>query len=229
MSLWDEPHRGRHHDANLLADKNTVIWVNRHYNWREWKKRDKGLEYIDRGLYVLHTGRSLLPGRIEMRLNLDNWFRLRMLLKALKKQNISCRPDLIWIYDYKAFNFASFFKNISRCIYFCNDYFGEYAYSKYESKLANKVDYVFCTAPKLRDRLIKFNQNCIFLPHGVWPPKRTIEFEKKSKLETIGYIGTFNNVVDVDFFYKILNQKDFKLSQIPVMSSEEYLVSLKDR
>jgi len=47
MSLWDEPHRGRHHYANLLADNNTVVWVNRHYAWREFKKRDKGLKHVN--------------------------------------------------------------------------------------------------------------------------------------------------------------------------------------
>lgn len=213
MSLWDEPHRGRHHFANLLADNNTIIWVNRHYSWRERNKRKKGLEHIDRGLYVLHNGLMALPGRIDNRLNINNSLRLRLLLATLKKNGFNQKPDVIWIYDYKAINFAAFGKDQlnSKVIYFCNDYFGDFAYSRYESKLCSKVDSVFCTAPKLRDRLIKYNQSCMFLPHGVWPPKKTIRFEKKSKPETIGYIGTLNATVNIDFFYKILDQTGYKL------------------
>ena len=47
MSLWDEPHRGRHHYANLLANNNMVIWRRCHYSWREREKRDKGLEHVN--------------------------------------------------------------------------------------------------------------------------------------------------------------------------------------
>jgi len=211
MSLWDEPHRGRHHYANLLADNNTIIWLNRPLTWRESKGKRAELEHINRGLYVLHAGRSLLPSRIDYRLNLNNYFRLQFLLKVLKKKGFNRKPDIIWIYDYKALNFASFFNDFSKTIYFCNDYFGEYAYSKYEAKLATKVEYVFCTAPKLKDRLVKFNQKCAFLPHGTWFPKEIKEFQKKAHPESIGYIGTLNNFVDVDFLWKILNQTDFQL------------------
>jgi hypothetical protein len=211
MSFWDEPHRGRHHYANHLADNNTIIWINRQHSWRDSNKSKKELEHIGRGLYVLHTGRSFLPWRINERLNLDNKLRLRMLLKTLKNYFINYHPDIIWIYDYKALNFVSFFKKDSKCIYFCNDYFGENAYLKYECKLARKVDYVFCTSPKLKDRFEDNNNKCFFIPHGVIPPPKKIKFNKKIYPETVGYIGTFTGVLDIDMFYKIIDQTDFTL------------------
>jgi teichuronic acid biosynthesis glycosyltransferase TuaH len=208
MSLWDEPHRGRHHYAVALSKKHRVLWVNRSLTWREKKEAKIGIEKITDNLHVLHTGRNMIPGRIENRINLNNRRRLRLLLKEIAHYDT---PDVVWIYDYKALQFVERFKGKATILYFCNDYFGEFAYRSYESKLAAKVDFVFATAPKLVDRLKPFNPNCAFLPHGVWPSDIRPEFKKKAEPESVGYVGTLRSVVDAQFLRKIISDTNFNL------------------
>ena len=208
MSLWDEPHRGRHHYAMALSEKHRVLWVNRQLAWREVGSVKIGVEKINENLSVLHTGRSILPGRIDYRLNLSNIVRLQLLKKTLPNFGM---PDIIWIYDYKATQFAKFFQEKAKIIYFCNDYFGEYAYKRYESALSKKVDHIFVTAPKLLDRLKIYNSNCTFLPHGVWLSGQKPEFKKKAKPESIGFIGTLGTGIDCDLFRCIMEKTDLRL------------------
>ncbi|NTU69967.1 hypothetical protein HGB13_04075, partial [bacterium] len=124
MSLWDEAHRGRHHYANLLCRNNTVIWINRNIRRGE-KKVKTGIEHIKDGLYVLHTGRQLIPTSFDNRLIFNNWRRLRLFKKEIKFLGIR-NPDVIWCYDYKGIPFINAYKDKSVCIYFCNDWFGEW-------------------------------------------------------------------------------------------------------
>ncbi|MFC1818728.1 hypothetical protein ACFL0B_06500 [Thermodesulfobacteriota bacterium] len=208
MSLWDEPHRGRHHYAMALSEKHRILWVNRQLSWREEGAIKTGVEKIKDNLSVLHTGRSILPGRVDHRVNWSNIVRLQLLKKALPDFGT---PDIIWIYDYKAVQFAKHYKKKAKIIYFCNDYFGEYAYKRYESKLSKKVDHIFVTAPKLIDRLKIYNSNCACIPHGVWLSGQKLSFKKKLKPETIGFVGALGAGVDRGFFKRILKESDLRL------------------
>ena len=210
MSLWDEPHRGRHHFANILSKNHSVIWINRNLKKSE-KKSGTGIEHIRDGLYVLHTGYPVISPRWDSRLNVNVRFRHRQLQSALKKLGLQSTPDLVWIYDYRAHNFTSYYRPKTKALYFCNDYFGEAAYNRFERKLAGKVDFVFCTAPALKERFEHLNNNTIFLPHGVHLPDISPRFSKKKKPSTAGYVGTFRNVIDVSFLKKIAAEADTRL------------------
>ena len=209
MSLWDEPHRGRHHYANLLSKTHKVIWVNRNLKKGENDTR-KGLEHIKEGLYVLHTGYPVIHPRLDARLNLNIRFRLELLNKELQRMNEKS-PDLIWIYDFRSKDFARRYRSHARSIYFCNDYFGESAYKKYEKKLAEYVDNVFCTAPKLAQRFRDINQKTLFLPHGTDIPDINPRIKSDSKPSKIGYVGTLREQIDVKYLQRIVNSTNFKL------------------
>ena len=209
MSLWDEPHRGRHHYAKLLSKTHTVIWVNRNLKNGE-NDINKALEHIQDGLYVLHTGHPLIHPRLDARINLNTRFRLQLLRKELQKINGN-EPDLIWIYDFRAKGFARHFKSHAKSIYFCNDYFGETAYKKFERKLARYVDNVFCTAPKLAQRFQDINQKTVFLPHGTDIPEIKPRIKSDSIPVKIGYVGTLREQIDVDYLARIVNSTNFKL------------------
>jgi len=208
MSLWNEPHRGRHHYAAALSKKHQVLWVNRRLYGGESGPTDGEVESVSESLHVLHTGRSLLSPRIDERLNWNNRRRFSWLLRVLQALG---DPDMIWIYDYKAIQFACWFKGKATTLYFCNDCFGEYAYKHYEVKLAKIVDYVFATAPGLRDRLLPYNSRSFFLPHGVWLPDHAPVFTKKIKPEVVGYVGVLREVVDIAYLEKIVEETDLKL------------------
>ncbi len=208
MSLWDEPHRGRHHYAMALSEKHRVLWINRQLSWRETGSAKTGVEKINDNLSVLNTGRSILPGRVDHWVNWSNVVRLQLLKKALPDFGT---PDIIWLYDYKAMQFAKYFQGKSKIIYFCNDYFGEYAYKRYESKLSKRVDHIFVTSPKLLDRFKTNNTNCTFIPHGVWLSGKEPEFRKKKKPEAIGFVGTLGSIIDKNYLQKILKETDLHL------------------
>lgn len=208
MSLWDEPHRGRHHYAMALSARHRVLWVNRRLRFGEPRISSTSLEKVSDNLFVLHTGRSVLSSRVDERLNFDNMLRLRYVKKVLKELG---RPVVIWIYDYKANAFAKYFRHDAKIIYFCNDYFGDYAYRRYEAAIAANVDYIFATSPKLRDRLEVMNQKCHFLPHGVWLPRAGAPSSNNLKPKSVGYVGTLRSGVDIVYLRRILEETNLKL------------------
>jgi glycosyltransferase involved in cell wall biosynthesis len=209
-SLWDEPHRGRHHLANLLSTNHTVIWVNRQLRRSESGPK-RGLERRNTNLYILHTGYRNLPNRIVSFANLNNLYRLKLVRKEVAKIGFVSPPDLLWITDPKATPFALYYQALSKSLYFSNDYFGEYIFYNFETKLSSLVDHVICTSPKLLERLGKFNDKTVFIPHGVWPRAFTSPYNKKDVPKIAGYIGTFRNVLDITFFQQIIEETDLKL------------------
>ncbi|MBN1461909.1 MAG: glycosyltransferase [Armatimonadetes bacterium] len=209
MSLWDEPHRGRHHYASLLSQQHTVIWLNRHL--RRGEKWDgPRVETVSSGLYVIHPGRVLLPPRVDLRINMSNWFRLAALRRGLRMLSIR-NPDVIWCYDYQGLPFFRFYRDKSLLLYFCNDWFGEYAYTRYESRLVSLADYVIAVSPKLRDSFKELNANAHCVMHGLWQASEPPKYIRKTAPETFAYVGTLNNTVDVEFLERIIRETDGRL------------------
>lgn len=212
MSLWDEPNRGRHHLANQLSKDNKVIWVNRKLDRFDNYNPFIGLQKISSNLSVLHTGPSIFPNfiprRVDEWMNINNYLRLKILLKVINDENFS--PDIIWIYDYKALNVVKFFQNKCTTLYFCNDFYGDYAYS-YEKKLVKSIDFIFSTDPRLKKRFQNINSNSHYIPHGSWPVSSQPIFEKKNEPESIGYIGTINDTLDINVFSMILEKTKLKI------------------
>lgn len=211
MSLWDEPARGRHHFARLLTEKHRVLWVNRPLSWRERGRPRVGLEQVSERLMVLHTGRCTMPDRVDRRLNLNNRRRLHHVRRVLTRLG---EPDVVWTYDYRAEPFRAAFGDRTATLYFCNDYFGEDAFARYEVPLARRVDHVFGTAPKLVERFRSEGvpgTKLTFLPHGSWPPVASPRFAKKGRAVTAGYVGTLRDSLDVDFLGRIVEETDLVL------------------
>ena len=209
MSLWQEPSRGRHHYAKALSKDNTVVWINKRYENSKNSPNKIGVEYINKNLIVLHTGKSFFSNKIDEYLNLNNLFRLFLIKKILLK---SYKPDLIWIYDYKGIRIAKYFNKKAKVLYFCNDNFGNKVYHYYELKLAKIVQYIFCTDLKLVNKFKLINNRTYFIPHGIWMDKKDISiFRKKYTPKIVGYVGTFNDTLDINFFNQILINTNYDL------------------
>lgn len=123
----------------------------------------------------------------------------------MKRLNMGS-PDVVWCYDYKGIQFVRAYRGRAVCIYFCNDWFGEWAYLRYEKNLASTVDHVISISPKLCARFETINQNSYFIPHGLWLPEVKPEYRKKPQPEVLGYVGTLNNTIDVDFIEKLIDE-----------------------
>jgi len=207
MSLWNEPRRGRHHFAKALSEDNLVIWVNRQLFPNESGDIRVGPEYINQNLIILHTGASIFSQRIDEYLNINNRTRLKHLIKFLGKHG---EPDILWAYDYKSINVVKYYKR-ALSLYYCNDFFGEKVFWYYEKQLARAVNHVICTDPRLAEQFKPINKSSHFISHGLWPHLNRRQFCKKKLPRSLGYVGTLNGTVDIDFFERILNETDFEI------------------
>lgn len=208
MSLWDEPRRGRHHFARALSENNLVIWVNRRLFPNESLDTRVGPEYINENLIVLHTGVSYFSQSMDEYFNINNRVRLQLLKALLKKFG---KPDILWAYDYKSINIVKYFGKKVTSLYFCNDFFGEKVFWYYEKRLAKAVNHVICTDPRLTERFRPINNSSYFVPHGLWPLSNRPPLSKKKKPHTVGYVGTLNGTVDIDFLERILDETAYEI------------------
>lgn len=208
MSLWDEPRRGRHHFARALSENNLVIWVNRRRFPNETLNSRVGPEFINENLIILHTGISYFSQSMDEYFNINNRIRLRLLKTLLEQFG---KPDILWTYDYKSINVVKYFGNKLISLYFCNDFFGEKVYWYYEKRLAKVVDHVICTDPRLTERFRQINDSSFFVPHGLWPLADRPLFSKKKTPHKLGYVGTINGTVDIDFLERILDETSYEI------------------
>lgn len=208
MSLWKEPRRGRHHYAKALSEDNLVIWVNRRYWPNESFDVKDGPEVINDNLIILHTGISFISPSLDEYINFNNYIRLNYINKLLSKIG---KPDIIWIYDYKGIGVLKKFDKNIISLYFCNDFFGEKAFWIHERSLAKAVNHVICTDPRLAERFKPINHSSHFVPHGLWPIFARPPFSKLKNPRTLGYVGTLNGTVDVEFLERILIETPYEL------------------
>lgn len=208
MSLWNEPHRGRHHFAARLSQRHRVLWMNRQLHWRESEASRTDIEPVNENLSVLHGGKSVVPARVEEWLNWNERRRLEQVKAVVDRLGM---PTLVWIYDYRAIAIARYFREKCVTLYFCNDDFGDAAHRNYETHLAGTVDYVFATAPKLAARLRPHNPRAAFVPHGAPEPAVNGAFSKKPKPEAAGYVGTLRDITDIAFLRHVADESGLTL------------------
>jgi hypothetical protein len=73
------------------------------------------------------------------------------------------------------------------------------------------VNLVICTDPRLAEKFKSINSNSYFVPHGLWPHLNRPPFTKKQKPHTLGYVGTLNGTVDIEFLERVLDETPYEL------------------
>ena len=181
-SGYDAPPTSKHHVMRLLAERNTVLWVNYHasrtptasssdllYMARKLGQVFKGLTNPMRNLYVLTPIVLPLPGEGWAR-RINRLLLVRQIKRALDRLQDS--PLQIWSFTPDVAYLLDEFR-AEKIVYYCVDDFA--AFSGYdrqqvlrdEADLCRRSDLVVATSMALKETRQQFNLNTILVTHGV--------------------------------------------------------------
>jgi len=181
-SGYDAPPTSKHHVMHLLAERNTVLWVNYHasrapstsgsdlaYAARKLAQVAGGLKRERPNLYTLTPLVAPLPSSQAAR-RLNRGLLVAQIRRALAKvrrgplQVWSFTPDVAYLLD--AFP-------AEKVLYYCVDDFASFTgYDREqvlrdEADLCRRADLVVTTGHALQEAKAPLNPNTILVPHGV--------------------------------------------------------------
>lgn len=181
-SGYDAPPTSKHHVMHLLAEHNTVLWVNYHasrtpsvsssdlaYIRRKLKEVFAGLTNPRKNLYVLTPMVIPLPSRPWAR-KVNRLLLLKQLRAALRK--LPAGPVQLWSFTPDISYLLGRFKE-EKVVYYCVD--DHAAFTGYntsqvlrdEEDLCRRADLVVTTSSTLQEQKAAFNPNTLLVPHGV--------------------------------------------------------------
>lgn len=181
-SGYDAPPTSKHHVMHLLAERNTVLWVNYHasrtpsasssdllYMARKLGQVFAGLKTVRKNLHVLTPLVLPLPGR-DWAQKLNRRMLKFQILSALRK--IRTGPVQIWSFTPDISYLLDDF-HAEKTVYYCVD--DHASFSGYDSEqvlreeaeLCKRADLVVTTSTTLQDAKQPLNPNTLLVPHGV--------------------------------------------------------------
>ena len=179
---YDAPPTSKHHVMHLLAERNTVLWINYHAS----RTPTAGVADARR---IVAKLREVLGGLRHPRANLhvltplvvplprSSWARRlnrRLLIGQIRRalRRIGAGPVQIWSFT-PDISYALGHFDEEKVVYYCVDDFSQFTgYDKDqvrrdEDDLCRRADLVVTTAQVLQDAKAPLNPNTIFVPHGV--------------------------------------------------------------
>jgi glycosyltransferase involved in cell wall biosynthesis len=181
-SGYDAPPTSKHHVMHLLAERNTVLWVNYHasraptasasdlaYMARKLRQIFAGMKTPRPGLHVLTPMVVPLPGSAMAR-RLNRWLLLRQIGHALKK--VATGPLQVWSFTPDISYVLGHFGE-EKVVYYCVD--DHASFSGYdreqvlrdEADLCRRADLVVTTSMTLQEAKAPLNPNTLLVTHGV--------------------------------------------------------------
>ena len=226
-SGYDAPPTSKHHVMHLLAERNTVLWVNYHASRKPTAGRSDMLRIVRKlaqvaggvrspraNLHVLTPLVVPLPGKAwAQRLNRFIMVkRTRMALRKLQSgplQVWSFTPDISYLLD----DFES-----ERVVYYCVD--DHASFSGYnaeqvrgdEEDLCRRADLVVTTAAALQEAKKPLNPNTILVSHGVdhehfsraLSDNRPVPDDiARIPHPRLGFFGLIRDWVDLDLLHEV--------------------------
>jgi len=181
-SSYDAPPTSKHHVMRVLAERNTVLWVNYHGSRRPGATRSDitaaaaklrqaagGPKRRDENLTVMTPLVLPMPSSPEAR-RLNRWLLARQLRAAIRRLGArtvdvwSFAPDIAYVLDSLP---------VSQVVYYCVDDFAQFdgydadRVRAAEADLVGKADLVVTTSQALQDAKAMMNPRSILIPHGV--------------------------------------------------------------
>jgi glycosyltransferase involved in cell wall biosynthesis len=230
-SGYDAPPTSKHHVMHLLAERNTVLWINYHasrtptasasdlrYMARKVGQIFRGVTNPRKNLYVLTPPVLPLPGsalakRINRRLLIA---RIRSALRRVGRGPVqvwSFTPDISYLLGH----FGE-----EKVVYYCVDDHASFSgYDKDqvlrdEADLCRRADLVVTTSMALQEAKSPLNPNTILVTHGV-------DYEHFSKAVTddlpmpddikdiphpiLGFFGLIRDWVDLDLLAEVARRR----------------------
>jgi len=181
-SGYDAPPTSKHHVMHLLAERNTVLWVNYHasrtpsasgsdvaHMARKLREVAAGVRRVRGNLYTLTPLVVPLPtSRVARWINRALLVaQIRAALARLRRgplQVWSFTPDIAYLLDHF---------DAEKVVYYCVDDFAEFTgYDREqvlrdEADLCRRADLVVTTSQALQESKAPLNPNTVLVPHGV--------------------------------------------------------------
>ncbi len=230
-SGYDAPPTSKHHVMHLLAEYNTVLWVNYHasrapsastsdlrYIIKKLAQVARGLCNPRKNLYVLTPLVLPLPGRAWAR-KLNRFILTRRIRRALR--TIQRGPLQIWSFAPDVFYLLDKF-DAEKVLYYCVDDFANFSgydneqVLRDEADLCRRADLVVTTSSVLQEAKAPLNSNTILVPHGV-------DYEHFSKALSndlpvpedikdiphprLGFFGLIRDWVDLDLLAEVARKR----------------------
>ena len=230
-SGYDAPPTSKHHVMHLLAERNTVLWVNYHasrtpsinssdifYIARKLAQVFGGMTRPRKNLHVLTPLVLPLPGRAwAQQLNRRLMeLQIRNALRKIRRgplQIWSFSPDISYLLD-------SF--HAERIVYYCVDdhanlsgYDGEQVLAE-ETDLCRRADLVVTTSTVLQEAKAPLNPNTILITHGVdydhFARALSDDLPMPDDIADIphpqlGFFGLIRDWVDLDLLAEVARRK----------------------
>jgi len=226
-SGYDAPPTSKHHVMHLLAERNTVLWVNYHasrtptasssdlaYMAKKLRQVFGGIKNPRQNLYVLTPLVVPLPSRPWAR-RLNRLLLIRQVSAALRR--VGRGPVQIWSFT-PDISYALGHFGEEKVVYYCVD--DHASFSGYdreqvlhdEEDLCRRADLVVTTSMALQEAKAPLNPNTILVPHGV-------DYEHFSKAlrndlpmpddikgiphPILGFFGLIRDWVDLDLLAEV--------------------------
>lgn len=230
-SGYDAPPTSKHHVMHLLAEENTVLWINYHasrapsatssdmaYMAKKLLEIAKGLKKPRKNLFVLTPLVIPLPSSPLVR-KLNRYLLIAQIKLALRK--ISTGAIQIWSFTPDIAYVLGHF-NEEKVVYYCVDDHASFSgYDKQqvlkdEEELCRKSDLVITTSMVLQEAKKDWNPNTILVTHGVdfdhFNKAVTKTFPCPKELEGIphprlGFFGLIRDWVDVDLLWQVAQKR----------------------
>ncbi|MHB8861982.1 MAG: glycosyltransferase [Pirellulaceae bacterium] len=230
-SGYDAPPTSKHHVMHILAERNTVLWVNYHAsraptaNGSDLRYMAKKLGQVVAGLKTprpnLHVLTPLvvpLPASAQAR-KLNQFLLVRQIRRAIRKvargsvQLWSFTPDVSYVLG----NFGE-----QKVVYYCVDDHSQFTgYDREqvlrdEEELCRRADLVVTTSMALQESKRPFNPNTHLVPHGVdydhFSRALTQELPIPRDIVNIphprlGFIGLIRDWVDLDLLAAVARRQ----------------------
>lgn len=200
---WDGPRYSKHRTAIALASSRSVVFVDPAMRWHpmnllRWSIRERR---TSEGVDVISYFNAIpyLGGRLR---GLNDWIvslRLRRYLRRTGRY-----APLVWTFDPSRLASPALLNPVLS-VYHCAD---DHSLGVHvESKLAARVDHVFCIARGLMPRFLDLNRSVHHVPHGL-----AHEDLEPAAAQAIGfppgyglYIGNVNNRHDFQLWYDLMH------------------------
>ena len=226
-SGYDAPPTSKHHVMHLLAERNTVLWVNYHasrapsatasdlqHALRKLGHVAGGLIHPRENLFVLTPLVLPLPGRTwakALNLRLLVW-QVRRALSRVRNGPVqvwSFAPDISYLLDHF---------DAEKVVYYCVDDFASFSgydaeqVRRDEADLCRRADLVVTTSKALQDAKAPLNPNTILVPHGVdyahfsRAVKEDLPVPEDMKTiphPILGFFGLIRDWVDLDLLTEV--------------------------
>ena len=230
-SGYDAPPTSKHHVMHLLAERNTVLWVNYHasrtptasssdlaYMARKLRQVFGGIKKPRQNLYVLTPLVVPLPSRPWAR-RLNRLLLIRQVRAALRR--VGRGPVQIWSFTPDISYVLGHFGE-EKVVYYCVD--DHASFSGYDAEqvrrdeedLCRRADLVVTTSAALQQAKAPLNPNTILVTHGV-------DYEHFSKALTedlpvpddmkniphpiLGFFGLIRDWVDLDLLAEVARRQ----------------------